>query len=118
MPRYLTMIRLEEGSFRLEDADAGFEARMGALFEEITKAGVMLETAGLKPTSESTRVTWADGKISYTDGPYTETKEVVGGYSITQCRDMAEAIEWSKRFLEVHPPEWKVTCEVREIEEM
>ncbi|WP_137993903.1 YciI family protein [Streptomyces vilmorinianum] len=118
MPRYLTMVRIEEGAFRLEDADPGFEERMGALFEEITKAGVMLETAGLKPTSESTRITWEGGKLSYTDGPFTETKEVVGGYSITQCRDMAEAIEWSKRFLEVHPAEWKVTCEVREIEEM
>ncbi|MBT2441522.1 transcriptional regulator [Streptomyces sp. ISL-36] len=118
MPRFLTLVRIQEGSFRLEDADAGFEERMGALFEEITKAGVMLETAGLKPTSESTRITWSGGKLTYTDGPFTETKEVVGGYSITQCRDKAEAMEWGKRFLEVHPAEWDVTVEVREIEEM
>jgi hypothetical protein len=118
MPRNLTMIRIEEGAFELEEADAGFDERMGALFEEITKAGVMLETAGLKPTKEGKRVVWEGGKISYTDGPFTETKEVVGGYSISQCRDLAEAVEWSKRFLEIHPPQWKVTCEVREIEEM
>ncbi|MFF5934271.1 YciI family protein [Streptomyces sp. NPDC012508] len=118
MPRYLTMIRIEEGAFQMEDADPGFDERMSALFEEITKAGVMLETAGLKPTSEATRVIWENGKIGTTDGPFTETKEVVGGYSISQCRDKAEAIEWSRRFLEIHPPQWKVTCEVREIEEM
>ncbi|MER7955497.1 YciI family protein [Streptomyces sp. NPDC096030] len=118
MPRYLTMVRIEEGAFEMEDADPGFDERMGALFEEITKAGVMLETAGLRPTKEGRRVVWEGGKISFTDGPFTETKEVVGGYSISQCRDLAEAVEWSKRFLEVHPPQWKVTCEVREIEEM
>ncbi|MFG2330499.1 YciI family protein [Streptomyces sp. NPDC048604] len=118
MPRYLTLVRIQEGAFELEDADEGFDARMMALFEEITKAGVMLETAGLKPTADSTRIHWSGGKISYTDGPFTETKEVVGGYSITQCKDKAEAMEWAKRFLEVHPPYWDVTVEVREIEEM
>lgn len=91
---------------------------MGALFEEITKAGVMLDTAGLLPTAEGTRLTWSGGKISYTDGPFTETKEVVGGYSLTQCKDKAEAIEWTRRFLEVHPAHWNVSAEVREIQEM
>ena len=74
---------------------------MGALFEEITKAGVMLDTAGLTPTSEGTRVTWSGGTLSYTDGPFTETKEVVGGYAILQAKDKAEALEWTKRFLRV-----------------
>ena len=64
---------------------------MGSLFEEITKAGVMLDTAGLTPTSEGTRVTWSGGKLSYTDGPFTETKEVIGGYAILQTKDKAEA---------------------------
>ena len=73
--------------------------RMGALFEEITKAGVMLDTAGLTPTAEGTRVTWSGGKLTLTDGPFTETKEVVGGYSIIQAKDKAEAVEWTKRFL-------------------
>ncbi|MGW2588445.1 YciI family protein, partial [Streptomyces virginiae] len=60
----------------------------------------------------------SDGKISYTDGPFTETKEVVGGYSLSQCKDKAEAIEWTRRFLEIHPVEWKISAEVREIQEM
>ncbi|MER8042356.1 YciI family protein [Streptomyces sp. NPDC094032] len=118
MPRYLSLVRIEENSIDMASADPGFEERMGALFEEITKAGVMLDTAGLKPTSGSTRISWQDGKLSYTDGPFTETKEVVGGYAMMQCKDMAEAIEWGKRFLEVHPAEWTVGLEIREVEEM
>ncbi|BAU85497.1 dgpfaetke domain-containing protein [Streptomyces laurentii] len=118
MPRYLSLVRIQENTIDMEDADPGFQERMGALFEEITKAGVMLDTAGLHPTAESTRLTWSDGKVSYTDGPFTETKEVVGGYALMQCKDKAEALEWSKRFLEVHPKHWTVGLEVREVEDM
>ncbi|MFE3558123.1 YciI family protein [Streptomyces sp. NPDC059193] len=118
MPRFLTMIRINEQDLPPEEFPADFQQRMGALFEEITKAGVMLDTAGLLPTSEGTRLSWSGGKISFTDGPFTETKEVVGGYSLTQCKDKAEAIEWTKRFLEIHPAEWNVSAEVREIQEM
>jgi hypothetical protein len=117
MPRFLSMIRIEENQIPENDFPKDFEERMGKLLEEITKAGVMLDTAGLLPTAQGTRVTWSGGKISYTDGPFTETKEVVGGYSITQCKDKAEALEWAKRFLEIHPEGWRITCEVREIQE-
>ncbi|MER7661248.1 MULTISPECIES: YciI family protein [unclassified Streptomyces] len=117
MPRFLTMIRIEEQNLPREAAGPEFDERMGALFEEITKAGVMLDTAGLTPTADGTRVHWSTGKISYTDGPFTETKEVIGGYSIIQAKDKAEALEWAKRFLEIHPAEWNVTAEVRQIEE-
>ncbi|MFJ3922301.1 YciI family protein [Streptomyces sp. NPDC090022] len=116
MPRYLTLIRIDEQNLPADAPGPDFDARMGALFEEITKAGVMLDTAGLKPTAEATRVTWAGGKVGYTDGPFTETKEVIGGYSLIQAKDKAEAVEWARRFLEIHPPHWTVTCEVREIE--
>lgn len=118
MPRFLTMIRINEQDLPPENFPPEFQERMGALFEEITKAGVMLDTAGLLPTSEGTRLSWSGGKIGYTDGPFTETKEVVGGYSLTQCKDKAEAIEWTRRFLEIHPAEWNVSAEVREIQEM
>ncbi|MBB1256794.1 transcriptional regulator [Streptomyces sp. OF3] len=117
MPRYMTMIRIDENTLPPEGLGAEFEERMGALFEEITKAGVMLDTAGLKPTAEGTRATWSGGRISYTDGPFTETKEVIGGYSILQAKDMAEALEWVRRFLEIHPEDLTVTTEVREIVE-
>ncbi|MFE0378646.1 YciI family protein [Streptomyces inhibens] len=117
MPRYLSMIRIDEQNAPAEDPGPEFAERMGALFEEITKAGVMLDTAGLTPTSEGTRVTWSGGKLSYTDGPFTESKEVVGGYAIMQTKDKAEALEWTNRFLRIHPDHWTVTAELREITE-
>ncbi|MEU0392805.1 YciI family protein [Streptomyces sp. NPDC006208] len=117
MPRFLSMVRVNESELSTEEFPEDFNERMGALLEEITKAGVMLDTAGLTPTSDGTRVHWSDGKLSYTDGPFTETKEVVGGYAIMQCKDKAEALEWAKRFLEIHPENWHVTCEVRQIAE-
>ncbi|MFF4168492.1 YciI family protein [Streptomyces sp. NPDC001744] len=116
MPRFMTLVRAEEDTVDMADADPGFEERMGALFEEITRAGVMLDTAGLRPTSEATRITWSDGKLSFTDGPFTETREVVGGYALMKCADMAEALEWAGRFLSAHPPHWKLGLEVREVE--
>ncbi|WP_395296766.1 YciI family protein [Kitasatospora hibisci] len=117
MPRFMSLIRIDEQNAPdIRAADPGFEQRMGALFEEITKAGVMLDTAGLLPTSEGTRITWEGGKLSFTDGPFTETKEVVGGYAIMQCKDMAEAVEWTKRFLQTHPESWKVGAELRQID--
>jgi hypothetical protein len=116
MPRFMSLIRIDEQN-AFDAPDPGFEQRMGALFEEITKAGVMLETAGLTPTSEGTRVTWSGGKLTYTDGPFTETKEVVGDYAILQVKDKEEALEWTRRFLRTHPESWTVTSEVRRIDE-
>ncbi|MEN8653587.1 YciI family protein [Streptomyces sp. 21So2-11] len=114
MPRFMTLIRIDE-NMAPEGPSPELEERMGALLEEITKAGVMLDTAGLAPTAEGTRVTWSGGTTSYTDGPFTESKEVIGGYSIIQAKDKAEALEWTRRFLETHPAEWSITAEVREI---
>ncbi|GLU48175.1 YciI family protein [Nocardiopsis ansamitocini] len=117
MPRYLTMIRLDEQNPPAEEDGPEFAERMGALYEEITKAGVMLDTGGLAPTAESTRVTWSGGTLSSIDGPFTESKEVVGGYSIIQAKDKAEALEWARRFLQVHDEHWTITAEIREITE-
>ncbi|WP_225825033.1 YciI family protein [Streptomyces naphthomycinicus] len=117
MPRYLSLVRIDESAAPAEGPSEELMQRMGELIEEVTKAGVMLDTAGLLPSAQGTRVHWEDGKISVTDGPFTETKEVVGGYALMQCKDKAEALEWTKRFLQVHEEFWTVTCEVREIAE-
>jgi hypothetical protein len=77
----------------------------------------MLETAGLTPSAEGTRVTWSGGKLTFTDGPFTESKEVIGGYAILQAKDKAEALEWTRRFLECHDDHLTVTAELREIAE-
>ncbi|MEU0025143.1 YciI family protein [Streptomyces sp. NPDC006335] len=117
MPRYLSMVRIDEQNAPAEGPSEALMQRMGELIEEMTKAGVLLDTAGLTPTAQGTRVHWEKGELSVTDGPFTEAKEVVGGYAIVQAKDMAEAIEWTKRFLKVHEEHWTVTCEVREIME-
>ena len=78
-------------------------AAMGALIEDMAKSGVLLATDGLQPTSKgAARVRMSkDGKIVVTDGPFTESKELIAGYAIIKVNTMAEAIEHAKRFLAV-----------------
>ncbi|MFB7505093.1 YciI family protein [Streptomyces broussonetiae] len=117
MPRYLSIVHIDESTAPAQGPSEELMRRMGELIEEVTKAGVMLETAGLTPAAQGTTVRWQGGNLSVTDGPFTESKEVIGGYAIMQCKDKAEAIEWSKRFVKVHEDYWTVSCEVREIAE-
>ena len=76
-------------------------AKMGEFVGEATKAGVVLATGGLAPFDQATKVRYADGEFTVTDGPYTEAKELIGGWALMEVRDKAEAIEWTKRFLAV-----------------
>ncbi|HEY6279273.1 MAG TPA: YciI family protein [Streptosporangiaceae bacterium] len=75
--------------------------RMGEFVAEATNAGVVVATGGLAPFEEATKVRYADGEFTVIDGPYTEAKELVGGWALMEVRDKAEAIEWTKRFLAV-----------------
>ncbi|HEY3734636.1 MAG TPA: YciI family protein [Streptosporangiaceae bacterium] len=74
---------------------------MGKFIEEATKAGVFLTGGGLAPVEDAVKVTLADGKFTVIDGPFTEAKELVGGWALMECRDKDEVIEWTKRFLSV-----------------
>ncbi len=74
---------------------------MGPFIEEVTKAGVLLATDGLQPSSKGARVKVSDGKVTVTDGPFAETKELVASYALLQVKTMDEAIHWTTRFLEV-----------------
>jgi len=112
--KYLSMVRINEKAGvpvtpKLMDD-------MGKLMEELTRSGKLVSTAGLRPTSEGVRVRQRNGKQSMTDGPFVETKEVVGGFAILEAKDMAEAIEITKRFLKVHGDEWDIECEVRPLD--
>jgi hypothetical protein len=74
-------------------------AEMGKLIEDTTKAGVLLATGGLgRP---STHVRSASGKVTVTDGPFTETKELTGGFALIEVKSKEEAIEWAKRFRKI-----------------
>lgn len=76
-------------------------AEMDKFVEEATKAGVLLATGGLAPADEGTKVVRKDGKVTVIDGPFTEARELIGGWALMECRDKAEAIEWTKRFLDL-----------------
>jgi hypothetical protein len=75
--------------------------KMGKFVEEITKAGVLLATDGLQPSSKGARVRLANGKVTVTDGPFTESKELIASYALFEVKSMAEAIDWTTRFLKV-----------------
>jgi hypothetical protein len=70
---------------------------MGNYNEELVKAGIMLAGEGLHPTSKGTRIKFSGGKTSVTDGPFTETKELVAGFWLWQVKSREEAIEWARR---------------------
>jgi hypothetical protein len=74
-------------------------AEMGKFIEEATKAGVLLATGGLAPVEEAIKVIRSDGKFTVIDGPFAEAKELIGGWALMETRDKDEAIEWTKRFL-------------------
>jgi hypothetical protein len=71
--------------------------RMGAFNNALIAAGLMLDAAGLKASSNAARVRLVRGEALVTDGPFAETKELIGGYWIWQVRDLAEAIDWAKK---------------------
>jgi hypothetical protein len=110
--QFLSMIRITENG---QVPDERLMNDMGKLMDEMTQAGIMVDTAGLRPTSQGKRLRLSHGKITQTDGPFTEAKEVIGGYAIIEVPSMAEAIKVTERFLAVHGEEWEIECEVREM---
>jgi hypothetical protein len=113
--RFLSMIRIDETTGKVPSEQ--LMADMGKLIEEWTRAGVLLDTAGLRPTAEGVRVRLRKGKLSTIDGPFTEAKEVIGGFAILEAKSREEAIEHTRRFLGIHGDEWDLECEVRQLEE-
>jgi hypothetical protein len=108
------MIRIEENTGQVPSEQLMND--MGKLIEELTRTGRLISTAGLRPTSEGVRVRLRRGKLSTIDGPFTETKEVIGGYAILEASTKEEAIELTQRFLKIHGDEWDIECEVRQLD--
>src|SRR4051812_13372947 len=90
---------------------------MGKLAEREIKAGRMIDSGGLLPIAVAgARVNITNGKIGVVDGPFVETKELIGGYAIFELRDMEEAIASAREFMQLHVdhmPGWEGSCEVR-----
>jgi hypothetical protein len=77
-------------------------AAVGKLSEEMTKDGVLLQSGGLQPSSKGARVRVSGGKMTVTDGPFAETKELVGGFAILEAASKEEAIRLGKEFMQLH----------------
>ena len=112
--RFLSMIRVDEKTG--QKPSERLMQEMGKLLEEMTANGSLVSTVGLRPTAEGVRVRSNRGKLSVTDGPFTETKEVIGGYAILEAPSMKEALEITRRFLAIHGEEWNLECEVRALD--
>ncbi len=102
--RFMTIVKSTETSAPPPQALMDAIAKLGA---EAASKGVMVEMGGLLPTAMGARVRLAGGRLTVTDGPFTEAKEVVGGYAVYAVKSKAEALEWTKRFMALHQEHWK-----------
>lgn len=112
--RFLSLIRITENTGQ-KPSDK-LMADMTQLITEMTADGTLIDTAGLRPTAEGKRVRLSYGKQSLSDGPFTESKEVIGGYAMLQADSMEHALQLTKRFLDVHGDEWDLECELRQVD--
>ena len=118
--KYLMLIKHSE-SHRSQPIPPGLMDAMGKFVTEGFASGLLKDTAGLKPTSDGQRVRLSGGALKVTDGPFTETKEVVGGYAIVEVKSKEEALKVAREFMELHRIHWPAfegECEVRPLEDM
>jgi len=116
--KYLSFIRSSE-KYRETQPPAALMEAMGQLIEKLTREGALVDTGGLAPSKNGFRMRLADGKLATTDGPFIETKEVIGGWAILEAASKAEILRLTTEFMEVHRkhwPEFEGECEVRPIE--
>ena len=94
---------------------------MGGFVSEGFKSGALKDTAGLRPTAEGFRVRSSGGQLKVSDGPFTEAKEVVGGYALVEAPSREEAMKIARDFMELHRVHWPAfvgECEVRPVADM
>jgi hypothetical protein len=106
----------EAGKFP-QDKEKMFEA-MTTYHEELAKAGMLLDAAGLQPSAKGWRVKYSGGKRKVIDGPFTEAKELIAGYTLIQAKSREEAIEWSKGFPNPVGEGAEAEIEVRQLYEL
>jgi hypothetical protein len=117
--KFLMMIKHAE-SDRSQPIPQGLMDAMGEFVGEGFKSGILKDTAGLKPTSEGFRVRLSKGQLKVSDGPFTEAKEVIGGYALVELPSKEEALKVARQFMDlhrVHWPEFEGESEVRPLED-
>jgi hypothetical protein len=113
------MLITHREDFQMEDVPQSLFTAMDAFIGENQKKGVLIDTAGLQRTDKSVRVQLRNKKVTVTDGPFAEAKEVVGGYAVIEASSKDEATGFAKQFMELHRdnwPEFQGYCEVRQLE--
>ena len=109
--RYMIIVRATEMSEAgVLSAEPQLMADMAAYHEELARAGVLLDGAGLQPSRQGWRIRHGAGRPVLVDGPFAETTELIAGYTLIQVRSREEAIEWSRRFPRPFPA--GVDCEI------
>jgi len=113
--KYLSFIRHPE-SHRLSPPPAALMEAMGEFAARSRKDGTLVDTGGLLPSKQGFRIRLANGKLTVTDGPFSESKEVIGGWAVLQTESRAEAVRVATDFMELHRRHWpgfEGECEVR-----
>jgi hypothetical protein len=117
--RYMMLVKADKDYEAGKPPSPELMQAVGKLGEELTKAGIMLDTGGLLPSRTGARIRVTKGKVAVTDGPFTETKEVIGGYAVMQVASREEAIELGRRFMQMHAdvlgPDYQGELEIRQM---
>ena len=116
--RYLSFIRHSE-TYRDAKPPAEMGEAMGKFIEKMTREGALVDTGGLAPSKDGFRMRLANGELTTIDGPFTESKEVIGGWAILAADSKPEILRITTEFLELHRKHWpdfECECEVRPIE--
>ncbi|HEY6185683.1 MAG TPA: YciI family protein [Terriglobales bacterium] len=100
--RYLMLVSATKEYEAGQQPDAKLVAAMGNLIGDLVKSGKLIDTAGLLPSSQGTRIRVANGKVSVTDGPFAETKELIGGYAMFNLSSSEEALKLGRDFMQLH----------------
>ena len=114
--RFVAFVKATKASEAGEMPSEELLSAMAKFNEEMVKAGVMLDGNGLQPSSKGARVRFSGAKRTTIDGPFAETKELVAGYWIMQCKSLAEAVEWIRRCPNPHNEESEI--EIRQLFEL
>jgi hypothetical protein len=114
--RFMVMVKATKDSEAGKLPSEELLAAMAKFNEEMAKAGVMLDGSGLQPSSKGARVRFSGDKRTVIDGPFAETKELVAGYWILQCKSLAEAVEWIRRCPNPHKEDGEI--EIRQMFEL
>ncbi|WP_406075304.1 YciI family protein [Micromonospora sp. NBC_01638] len=116
----MLMHKLDENLPEAFNPSPEFIARMEGFMKEVAQSGVLLAAEGLCETSKgATRITVSGGKITVTDGPFTETKELIAGFALLDVRSQEEAVEWGRRFADIFAETiGEVEVDVRRVFEM